>query len=205
MKLFKSIINAFNPPINRKKRAAIWILKTASKPKEGIEKYTVTAKVDADGSRREIDSIPTYDFYKFTELQPKSGFSKETFYYALRLLYLKEYINPRFGEDRDYNIIEFQCTKEGVIALHDMVYEKEIAEYNNDRFYLRGRWLLPLIAIGVAIISLYFSTCRKQPATILPLLRIDSIQVDTTYKGLKLPRTDSANPPKSKKDTCGKS
>lgn len=194
----------FYPPINQKRKAAIWILQEITKDLK--HKYPISGIWDANGEKKDVDPAPSYKIYKFKELQPLSSFSKETFYYALCMLYEREHIKPYFGTGFDYNVIEFQCKLEGHTALHDCIYQNEISTYNNDRFYAGARWTLPIVAITISIISLCISTCRKPAPIVLPLLRIDTMQQKTKGElekylpptGVSQPKLEKGNPDTTK-------
>lgn len=195
-------MNLFLPPINQKRKAAIWILKYITNDVK--HKYAVSAKIDTNGKRQDVDPTPSYKRYYFKDIQPISGFKKETFKYAIDLLYERGHINPLYGEDKDYNIIEFEGNQKGNTALHDRVYEDEISNYNNDRFYASGRWVLPVIAIIISIVSICISTCKKPATTILPLIRIDTIRetpILPIFPPLSTPADSQPKKEKGKHDT----
>lgn len=198
-----NIQSLFTPPINQKRKAAIWILKYITNDVK--QKFPVSAKIEANGDRQEIDPTPSYKRYYFKDLQPISGFSKDTFKYAIDLLCERGHINPLYGQGRDYNIIELEGNEEGNAALHDRIYQNEINTYNNDRFFAFSRWILPIIAIVISIISISIATCRKPETTILPLIKIDTIrQTPTLPVSSTLSTSVGSNPKKekSKPDTA---
>jgi hypothetical protein len=172
---------------NDKRRAAIWLLEQLIKPLKG----TITASVDS-GILTPINK-KTYSNYKFADLIVQSKYSKEILREAADLLCDRQHI----GIMENFNDL-YDCTiwalAAGEIALNDDIYQEEINVYNSDKYYRLFRWVLPLAAITISILSIFISTCRKSQ----PQVHILPIQVqpkqpsslrDTVIKGGKIEQT----------------
>lgn len=164
---------------NDKRKAAIWIL----------EQITVPAKMNIAGMSDPLSnkSIKTtkkrYDVFAFTDLLSKSKYSKDVLRSAVDLLYNNahiKYIQESETDIYDFSMQAFPAADE---ALKEEIYENEISTYKNDYYYSYSRWILPIAAILISLLSIYLTTCKKEPDNTIQIEHIaqrmpqlDSIQ-----------------------------
>ena len=140
---------------NQVRRAAIDILEVIIKtPKWGKVKI-----VNPDKGEEKLKEI-LYKQYSLQGVKKEIGYQNTVLLDAAFLLKNNNHIDILKNENDEYDIgiIAF---KSGEIALRERFYQDDISNYNSDKYYSYFRWVLPIMAILISIVSLYFSI-KKQ-------------------------------------------
>jgi hypothetical protein len=140
----------------QRREAGIWMLSKLVVP----NKMKVTAYIDKNQNREDIYFEKSYDKYTINDLAEEKVYNKEILYEVAYFLYGKGHINV-WQQRNDIYASTIQAKPEGEIALKEDIYGEEIRNYNSDKIYRRTRWLIPVFAFIISIVSLCISMCRK--------------------------------------------
>lgn len=181
------------PYRNLKREAAIWILNQLLNPK---------IKVTKDDRGVPVNTR-TYSSYEASELEAKNVYRKEILRDAIEMLFKNGHISFAMENQKDIYQYTIRTNYEGESAIKDGFYEDEITTYNNDKYYSYFRWVLPIAAIIISILSLLLTTCqkRKSDTTWQTITRQDTISSPIQNKSLQ---KDQTGKPETMKDSLPK-
>lgn len=170
---------------NKKRLVAIWILEQLSITNRAhyVGQATVGTVVETPAYIRPPDPL------KVSELVKTNKYEAPLIYEASFFLMSRGYVEPVGMTNDDIANTSIKITDEGINALRDEIFEDEITNYNNDRYYSYSRWILPVLSILVSIVALWFSTCKKSSdKTIQVQLLTQTPQPTDTNKKMQLLR-----------------
>lgn len=139
---------------NKKRKAAIYILKKLISQPSIRQSGVINNNI-----RQEVYLNPSYAMFGFEELLNASEYEKTLLRDACIYLQSNGYADILEDTSNIYNL-KIACLPKGCAALKDEVIEDDIETYNNDRHYRYLRWVLPILSILIALLSLIFSLLK---------------------------------------------
>lgn len=178
---------------NKLRRVCIWVLRELMK----VKTAKVTGLINPPAEKIEFHQ-PKYDRYSVQELADKNVYPRELIFEATEMLYDNGHIEIWSNQQNMY-LRDIQANGNGKSALKSKFYEDEIELYNNDKYFRYFRWVLPIVAIAISILSLVVATCNKSPGNTIQVRQSIQAQLRPDTAKKIQPLIDTSR--RTKKDT----